>query len=231
MCEDNKMSNIAKLKLSRPEAKHIAKTIRSLIQKNQLTESELARSLNIPIMTVRRIVSGETADPRISTLQLFADFFNVSLDFLTQEKTLGNQNPTQTLLRPDFVPLFTWQELEMIENINEIDTLTWEHWHPITMPGIENTVHCFALQSKPTMQPRFPHGTILLIDQKEPYQDGDLVLVRMDDNKLSLREMIFDGPSKILQPVIQGSAATPYLAKSHQIIGIVMLTLMYPRKK
>lgn len=226
------MSPFSTLKSNSSRAKSIARNIHRLLKKHNLSEVDLARALNIPVMTVRRLASGETTDPRISTLKLFADYFEVTIDYLTCESNSYNEITSTKSTNPDFIPVLTWREIEAISNLEAINRTEWEHWHPISMPGIDKiSKHCFALETKPTMQPRFPQGTLLVVNVLEPTQDGDLVLIRMNDNKVSLKEMISDPPNKILYPTLQGSEAIPYNSKLHKIIGVVILTLMYPRKR
>ena len=65
--------------------KLIARNLSALLQKHHLNANQLANILGIPMMTVRRLISGETEDPRISTLKIIADYFQVSIDFLILE--------------------------------------------------------------------------------------------------------------------------------------------------
>ncbi|MBE6749234.1 MAG: helix-turn-helix transcriptional regulator [Ruminococcaceae bacterium] len=55
--------------------------LRMLIEEKELTQRELATQLKIPVSTLGGYVQG-TSEPDFQTLVLFADFFNVSTDFL-----------------------------------------------------------------------------------------------------------------------------------------------------
>jgi len=48
--------------------------------------SDLARQLNIPPPSINRILSGQVIDPRISTLILIADHFDIGIDELLGRK-------------------------------------------------------------------------------------------------------------------------------------------------
>ena len=50
--------------------------------------SELARQLSIPPPSINRILSGQVTDPRISTLILLADYFDVGIDQLLGREKL-----------------------------------------------------------------------------------------------------------------------------------------------
>lgn len=63
-------------------ASNLPNNILHLMQKRKISESELARAIMLPYNTVKRITTGETTDPKISTLSLIADFFGVGIDTL-----------------------------------------------------------------------------------------------------------------------------------------------------
>ena len=80
------------------------------------------------------------------------------------------------------------------------------------------------------MQPRFPFGTLFIIDQNESPRDGDVILIKMKLEKvLSLRELIIDSPKWQLQPIVSGSENLFFDATNHSIIGVVVLTVLHKR--
>ncbi|MDZ7798446.1 MAG: S24 family peptidase [Patescibacteria group bacterium] len=85
-----------------------------------------------------------------------------------------------------------------------------------------------ALTSKPSMSPRFPKGTVFIIDKQEPPRDGDLVLVKIKDSEgLTLRDLMVDPPQWRLQPVVQGSEPLVFAKGRHEVVGVVMMTLFH----
>lgn len=224
------MKPFSELKISKSQIQHLADNLRQLITERGIAENDLAKHLELPVMTVRRLVSGETSDPRISTLKLIADYFNVPIDYLIQDEYATQIPILQNQAQPLFIPIFDWQTLSSLDSMNHFDRANWKNWHPISInehhpPG----KRAFALPSKTTMQPRFPIGTLFIVDPDEKPIDGDLVLVRMNSNEISLREFIIDPPNKFLQPVIHGSESIPYNPQLHNIIGVIVLTMLYTR--
>jgi transcriptional regulator with XRE-family HTH domain len=71
---DTKIDNIEPLIL--------ANNLRILLRTRKLSENQVAQAINLPVMTIRRLISGETTDPRLSTLKLMADYFGVTIDTL-----------------------------------------------------------------------------------------------------------------------------------------------------
>ena len=61
------------------EQSWLVNNIKRLMMAKGLNEAKLAKRTNIPQPTLHKILSGKTEDPRVSTLKLLAEFFNVSL--------------------------------------------------------------------------------------------------------------------------------------------------------
>lgn len=201
------------------------------MDEHRVTESEVAQSLNIPVMTIRRLSSGETTDPRISTLKLVADYFKISIDSLVEDNTSKSISQIRRTT-PQFVPIFDWETLTLIKSVSDINLKAWKKWHPVALgerTPLSNNV--FAIESRPSLQPRFPTGTLLIVDPDESPTDGDIALIKMKaDGNLSLRELIIDMPRWQLQPIVLGSETLFYDANQQQIMGIIVLTLMHYRK-
>src|SRR5205823_2748749 len=104
-----------------------------------------------------------------------------------------------------------------VNSIIDIDLKAWKDWRPISLGNnLSLSSKAFALESRPSMQPRFPLGTMFIIDSKEKPTDGDIILVKMtNDGELSLRELIIDSPRWQLQPVITGSDTLFYDSNQH----------------
>jgi transcriptional regulator with XRE-family HTH domain len=62
--------------------------LRQLMEHHGLVEAELSRRSGIPMITISRLKTGHTDDPRLSTLQKLASFFCISLSQLVGEEPL-----------------------------------------------------------------------------------------------------------------------------------------------
>lgn len=215
--------------IDRSDAQIIAGNIRSLMKALNVSDSHLARTLGVSVMTIRRVVSGETEDPRISTLSLIANYFNISVDSL-----LENSDMPINLMKkqkPFFVPIIDWESLENSYFNQKIDFSNWKNWYPlVNSESLHLDQNAFALVSKISMQPRYPKGTLLIIKPNEIPLDNDIVLVKTLKTKdLSLRELIIDSPKWILHPIIVGSELIFYNKDEYDIIGVVVLTVLHAR--
>lgn len=204
----------------------LAHNLSMLLKQHSLSISQLSQLLNIPIMTIRRLLSGETEDPRISTLKLIAHYFNVSVDFL-----IGEDSHTFLLaekkVKSHLIPKVTWDLLPNIHH-QDITTVTKE-WESIALSGNEVvSAKAFALESKPSMYPRFPRGTVFIIDPDTTAKDGDIVLIKFKEhNEYTMKELIIDPPEWRLSPLVTDSSTINFHQESHTIVGVVILTLLY----
>ena len=208
---------------------YLAKNLIGLLERHQINSSELAKSLNIPYNTIHRIINGATSDPRISTLQQIADYFDVSLDFLINGSVHTNAGEqSQSIL----IPVLSWDYIQKPNFLDELDRKAWTKWLPIAPFDQEhsNNNNLFALESTRSMQPRFPVGTVFIVKINEQPLDGDLALIRFKkDNSISLREIIIDSPHWHLNAIITGSSSLIFDSDSHEISGVIILTLIQTR--
>lgn len=216
------------LVLNQEQQSSIAENLTALMKLKKITETKVAQDLNIPVMTVRRLLSGETTDPRVFTLKTIADYFNVSLDVLVGTQKLMPHEMHQPS-KPIFVPIFDW---EQAKDFNAIDLSDWKSWIPVTIRQNEQiSQRAFALESRPSMYPPFQPGTIFIFDPDLKPSDGDLVLVNLRANQeLTLRELSIDPPDWSLRSVSQASNVLSFSKEEHDLIAVVVLTLFYNRK-
>ena len=208
----------------------IAENLHSLLKSNALNASQLAQALGIPMMTIRRLLSGETTDPRVSTLKLIADYFGITIDSLIEKGNLVASSFGKT--RPFFIPKLSWEIVGKISSLSEINLSVWKDWQPVSLGEKDKiSASAFALESRPSMFPRFPQGTLFIFDSDATPKDGDIVLIKLKkNNELTLRELIIDPPEWQLYPVVTGSNVMLYSESEHKIIGINILTMLFNRK-
>ncbi len=222
-------NNKAAAKQAKVESQALSRNLARLIKDRRTSEATISEALGLPVLTVRRISSGETADPHISTLKQLADYFQVSVDALIDGNLPSSVHIMNTVHKPQFTPILDWQTATEMTNIQAINLAEWKEWHAIIpMHPISN--FAFTVKSKPSMHPRFPIGTLFTIDPAQPALDGDLVVIRMlQDGTLSLREICIDPPRWQLKPTIPGSDTLFFDASQHQVVGPVVLTITHGR--
>ncbi len=213
------------------EMQKIASNLSNLMESRNMSVNQLADEVGLPMMTVRRLMLGTTIDPRVSTLKLITDYFNITLDSLLEKNNSALIGASKKAL-PFFVPILSWEITEKIKSIKELDLITWKEWQPISLNagGIIGP-NSFALESRPSMYPRFPQETLFIIDPDLQPNDGDIVLVKIkDNNEVTLRELKIDPPDWLLQPITVGSNIILFNKNNHKIIGINLLTILYNKR-
>jgi transcriptional regulator with XRE-family HTH domain len=201
----------------------LANNLALLIEKRNITPNQLAQALHLPLMTIRRLLSSETEDPRVSTLKIIADYFDVSIDFLMHDHAHASTLVEQHM-KTYRVPKRSWDDLTKLEHTSLQHVQAWQ---PILI-GYRVSAGTFALESKPSMSPRFPKGTLFILDPELSPKDGDIVLVHFKkNNSHTLKELIIDPPEMRLNPLVADSQAVDFNPTEHSIIAIVVATLFY----
>ena len=123
----------------------LAGNLEALLKTKNLSASKIAQKLGIPMMTIRRLLSGETTDPRISTLKIIADHLGVSVNSLVEDNYPTAEKSAHES-RPFLVPIFDWQSAEKSHTLKNLNS--WPDWQPIA--GYEKDLisqNSFALKS------------------------------------------------------------------------------------
>ncbi|MCL9782145.1 helix-turn-helix domain-containing protein [Vibrio sp. S4M6] len=207
------MRNIRKLYLNRDVNDSLVINIRRLMQNNDVSEAKLSRYTGIPQSTLHKLLTGETLDPRISTLQSLASHFHVTVDELIDKKEKV-QPKTQA------IPIISWSD--SIHNLSmlwkNISVESYERW-VVVEPTSELS---FALLSKPSMEPRFPKETVFIVNPEVEAIDGDIIVVHYPDTQeATLRVLSIDGPNRLLLPINTNSSPDP-LQESIRMLGVVV---------
>lgn len=199
----------------------LTNTLRRLMDERNITEAELARRTNIPQPTLHKILSGKTGDPRASTLKALADFFGVTIDMLLTGSA-SVPPMTTTAANTQSIAIISWSDcLEASKLIRTLDSVSWDNW--ITTEY--SSTNAFALTSKPSMEPRFPIGSTLIIDPNITPEDGDLIVVHFPNtSEATLRELSIDGPVKQLVPICKNSSPETFSAEIRDL-GVLVKSI------
>lgn len=210
---------------------NLASNLKMLFEEQKLNINQLSQLLDIPFMTIKRLLTGETTDPRISTIMTVAEYFGVTVDTLMGKNTQSTMTASKET-KPLLIPILRWEAIEKINSVDDLDLTAWSEWQPISLN--EETVisdKTFALESRPSMSPRYPKETVFIIDPETKATDGDIVLVKFKENNgLTLRQLVIDPPEQKLEAIVPGSNTINYSKREHQIIGVNLLTMLYNPK-
>ena len=209
----------------------ISKNLSALLRQNNLNANQLAQLIGIPMMTVRRLVSGETEDPRISTLKIIADYFNIPVDLIISGDP-RNIIAASKKIKSYSVPKVTWEMLPKLNDLEKLGFNDWNDWQSFSLNDNDRIGNSsFALESRPSMYPRFPKGTIFIIDPDTTPTDGDIVLIKIKENtEFTLKELIIDPPDWRLSSLITDSNLIYFSIDKYEISGVSLLSILYNPK-
>lgn len=209
----------------------MSKILKGLMAELGINESELARRTGIGQPVVHRICSGETDNPKVATLSPIANFFAISISQLIGDEPLpvdripGTFNPDAQGWRQ--IPLLNWEQVLHWPSLNQKSAPL-----PTISTDIELGQHAYAVSARDTtMEPRFPEGTILLIDPDLKPNNLDFAIIHIDGHDLpNFKQILIDGSHTILKP-LNTDFKTLLLDKPHKFLGVMVQSRMDFKKK
>lgn len=205
--------------------------LKGLMAELGINESELARRTGIGQPVVHRICSGETDNPKVATLSPIANFFAISISQLIGDEPLpmdripGTFNPDAQGWRQ--IPLLDWEQILVWPNLNKKSGPL-----PTVSTDMELSQHAYAVAVRDTtMEPRFPEGTVLLIDPDLKPNNLDFSIIHVDGHDLpNFKQVLIDGEHTILKP-LNPDFKTLLLSKPHTFLGVMVQSRMDFKKR
>lgn len=143
-----------------------------------LNQKQVADFLGVTRPTYTRYEAGER-EPDKHTLNLLADFFDVSIDYL-----LGRTNSPQNVAGIQIPVLGEVQAGLPISAITDI--IDYEE---IT-PAMASLGEHFALKVKgSSMEPKFSHGDVVIVRQQSDIDNGDIAIVLIDGESATIKKI------------------------------------------
>ncbi|WP_137910252.1 MULTISPECIES: helix-turn-helix domain-containing protein [Burkholderia] len=184
-------------------------TVKHLQQEAGVNDSELSRAIELDRGTLSRLLSGETIDPRLSTISAIARFFAVPMSSLFGEESRG------------FVPVYEQRSLRDARKASA----TPRHdqlW--IKVSNANSSRFAIALTPKSRTEPLPPNATLVVGDYAS-LDAGDLALVEVDEQTYTFVKLT-DGERLIGYDIESTSKRRPILINEQAIIGKVLEIIM-----
>ena len=164
--------------------------LRKLRRERNLTQTELANSLNVSNGTIA-MWETEKRQPDLDMVSKIASFFNVSVDYLMgREQKIDNnvagvQLERQTVKIPVYGTIPAGVPIEMIE-----DSYI-EDYEDICADLLRGGNKYFALRVKgDSMLPKFESGDILILKQTEDCESGAYCAVSINHTECTFKKVI-----------------------------------------
>ncbi|MDK7626377.1 MULTISPECIES: LexA family protein [Bacillus] len=171
----------------------MANNLKKQLKRKGISQTMMARDLNIPEMTVSNWVKGKTY-PRPDKIQLMADYFGITRTQLTEEAP-SNLTPLapQTIPIPVLGTIACGEPILAEENVTE-----YIYESPDHLPSGK----LFYLKAKGTsMEPTIPDGSYVLVREQPEVENGAIAAVLVNgDTEATLKRIKRQGDMVILMP-------------------------------
>jgi len=155
-------------------SKNIGEILKTLIKSHDINTMVLARDTGIGQSVISRLISGETFDPRTSTLKTLSRYFNITINQLLGEIPLKvDTTMTDRIPKTLHVPIISWEEIAMWSHLDTKEK------QKIILSDITSKGNVYAVyMNDDSMYPVFSKNMLLIFDFDKPPVDGSYVMVK-----------------------------------------------------
>lgn len=173
------------------------KILRNLRLEEGLTQKELGEKIKLSNSTISMYERGER-EPELEVLEIIADFFNVSIDFLHTGKEIksitssipdGFIAPPQTVKRPRLGVISCGTPINSEENFDGFDDVP-------TQINCDFTLVC---EGDSMTGARINDGDLVYIRQQSTIESGEIAAILVDGVEKLLKRVYLSESSIILQ--------------------------------
>lgn len=192
----------------------IGKNLVYLMSKRNIDNAELSALTGLGTATINSMRRG-IGNPTLATIVVLAQFFDVSLGEFTDidiERQAISHKKIRTL------PLIKFNELTLFLNevLDTNDTYTTE----LSVFGGNDF---FAIDiNNDSLYPQFSSGTICIVKKHDTPNDGDIVLVKINNCTPCFRRIFIEDAGYLFTAVSIDQDLIPSAYKCYSIIGIII---------
>lgn len=205
-----------------------------LMTKHGTNDTQVAQAIDIPQTTIFRIRTGDTKNPRVSTLAKIAEHFRVSLEALTEI----NLRSAEFSIEP--VPTATpFKQIPVVGHVKGGDGGYLEEMgHPtgdgdghVEYPARDRNAYALRVRGD-SMRPRIRPGEFVIVEPNHTPHPGDDVVVSTTDGRRLLKEFLYERNGDITLGSINIQNGPLTIAKSdilsiHYVAAIVPAGALY----
>lgn len=199
----------------------MATNLKKYLDRTKKTQTDLAKDLNIPEMTVSNWVKAKTY-PRIDKVQLMADYFNITRADLTEEHP-ENLTP----IAPASVRIPVLGDIACGDPISaEQNFQGYRYRSPEGLPSGQ----LYILNAKgDSMEPIIPEGSEVIIREQREVETGQIAAVLVNgDTEATLKRVKYQGDVMMLMP--ENTKYDPIIVTEDSPIKIIGRAIEISRK-
>lgn len=181
----------------------IGRRVRTLREQLGLSQDALAGMVGVERTYISLIETDKRKQPSIDVIKALARALETTTDDLTHAM-MGSQKELPTVVRPPGLTSVT-----LVRVVSEVSAgggfVLGDEWRPITPPtGASQNLVAFVVRGD-CMAPELQAGDTVIVDLMRDWQDGDIVLVRVD-TELMVKRAYHEDHSVHLQADAEGYA-------------------------
>jgi SOS-response transcriptional repressor LexA len=172
----------------------LSEVLKKLLNRRHLTVSELSRHTGIVQPVIYRMTTGETDNPKLSSLLPIANYFNVNVSQLIGEEPLAEESQSESI-QNQAIPLLNWS-----------DAYAFQAAIPhapkqIMVTGLSESAFALIMPDS-AMEPMFQRDSLLIFDPLIVPQDRRFVIVNLHVTQTTVfRQLIVDVNQRYLKPL------------------------------
>ena len=176
----------------------------------RISASQLARRINVPLSSIKKIRKGDNKNPTLATLLPIAEFFSVTLEDLVAGNPLQKINN----LVPAQLPLISWQEA-----LNWSDVVS--NKRSVVFSENDYSEHAYTLFLEADCG-IFLSNSLLLIEPNIYPLHGDYVVVHKEGLSLAVLKQFLIEEEKPYLKSLNITTHTVLMAENYRLLGVVM---------
>jgi len=164
-----------------------ASRLKELRSRRNMTQGELSKALNISQSAVAMYESGRR-EPKLEVLEIFADFFNVDMNYITGKSNLTTkvEPPSPTLAETYRIPVLgsisAGVPIEASEDIVGYEYLSEKY------KGDGCTYFALRVQGR-SMEPTIMDGDTVIVRQQPTVESGEIAVVLINGDSATAKEV------------------------------------------
>lgn len=187
----------------------LANNLNFLIANARISASELARRIELPAATIKKLRTGENSNPTIASLLPIAKFFNLTISQLIGEDLVKGYNINNLFT----LPLISWE-----------DSILWPtiktQAKEIIMSEHSYSEDAYSLKIEEENWENFPKDGLLLIEPNIKAEHKDYIILHKVDQKIpTLKQLLNDTGTFYLKSVVSGYQMLK-LSDEYKILGV-----------
>ncbi len=201
---------------------NLKNNLKYLIKKYNIDNETLAKCTGLSLATIASLRT-RSNNPTVLTLQMLADFFNLTIDELINHDCSQFDTINSAIKKNIVVPIIN---LDMVSQwpINADRILSESNDVVTTTGNVSN--FCYALRiDNEVLMPQYRKNTILIVDPNKKVADSNLVIVSFNCQKPTYRQVFIDADTLYFKPLNPDFGSMQYY-KEYKVHGVIVRAII-----